>query len=81
MKEKIICDECKRVCKEKDGGWMQCFPRFFICNTCYWPMIKSLKDQPERSKREDTCNHEWGSENLSDSARPFYSCNKCDAVL
>lgn len=37
--------------------------------------------QPERSKREDTCKHEWGSEEFSDSSKSFYKCNKCDAVL
>lgn len=37
--------------------------------------------QPERSKREDTCDHEWGSENLSDSDNPTFSCDKCGAVL
>ena len=42
--------------------------------------IRAMRYQPERSKREDSCEdgrHEYGSEENCDSADPFYVCNKC----
>lgn len=33
--------------------------------------------QPERSKREDSCKHQFGSEQMCDSSDPYYICSKC----
>jgi hypothetical protein len=36
--------------------------------------------QPDSSKREDSCKHQWGSEEY-DSRGPFYICSKCDCEM
>lgn len=56
-------------------------PIYNFCLNCISILTNKFHYQPERSKREDACQHEWGSENRSDSDNPTFTCNKCDAVL
>jgi hypothetical protein len=50
-------------------------PDHLMCEKC--DSTYTIPYQPERSKREDSCKHEWGSEELYDSSDSFYKCNKC----
>lgn len=74
MKEELI----KFVMDRADKEYGDDFP---ISKIPDWIDEFFNKYQPERSKREDACKHEWGSEEKCDSNNPYYKCNKCDAVL